>query len=476
MRTRLARCTPEAQGIASGDVSRFVRAIADSGLGAHSLMLLRHGHVVAEGWWAPYSADLKHQMYSLSKSFTSTAIGMAVAEGLLSPEDRVLSFFPEDAPEKPSAHLEAMRVRHLLTMTTGHMEDTIGRIQQAPDGNWARAFLRLPVEQEPGTQFVYNTGATYMLSGILRKAAGQDLLDYLQPRLFAPLGIEGATWERCPRGLSVGGYGLNIVTEDMAKFGLLYLNRGVWEGRRILQENWVAEATSKQVPNDDGWADDWRQGYGYQFWRCRHGAYRGDGAFGQFCVVMPEQDAVLAMTGGTNDLQGVLNLVWEHLLPAMKPGPLAEDRQAASSLKAQLESLRLDPPAKMPSSPREQALSATAYRLEKNERDWESVSIRFADKEAVVSIRGGGEAHELHCGRETWLEGTSKLLERQEFRVVAAFTWETPDRLLLTARFVETPYCLTVSVDFGGSDLELSWRMNVGFDPAAAPPLKGRIA
>jgi CubicO group peptidase (beta-lactamase class C family) len=473
MTIRLPRSAPESQGVPSAAVSHFLQAVAESGIELHSLMLVRHGHVAAEGWWAPYAAPLKHKMFSLSKSFTSSAVGLAVAEGLLSLDDRVLSFFPEDAPTDPTPHLKAMQVRHLLMMGTGHTEDTTSAMQKSPDGNWAGTFLRLPVEKAPGTHFLYNTGATYMLSAILRKVTGQHLLDYLRPRLLEPLGIEGATWETCPSGIAVGGYGLNIKTEDIAKFGQLYLKKGVWGERRILPESWVGEATSKQISNGDGGESDWAQGYGYQFWRCRHGVYRGDGAFGQFCIVMPEQDAVLAITSGTNDLQGVLNLVWEHLLPAMKPGPLAEDPQAQAALDAQLKELRLKPPKRTASSPREHS-AAALYRLEPNERGWESFKIRFADEEAVLTFQEREEAHELRCGRERWAEGTSKLLEGWDSRSAAAFAWESPDRLLLTLRFIETPFCITATIDFEDSAICFSYQMNV-MAAAETPSLRGWI-
>ncbi|MBB6732484.1 serine hydrolase domain-containing protein [Cohnella zeiphila] len=475
MTIRLPRSAPESQGISSNAVSRFLQAIAENDIELHSLMLVRHGQVVAEGWWAPYAAPLKHKMFSLSKSFTSSAVGFAVTEGLLSPDDKVLSFFPEDVPNDPSPHLEAMRVRHLLTMATGHTADTIDPMKMTPDGNWAAEFLRLPVDKAPGTHFLYNTGATYMLSAILRKATGQNLLDYLRPRLLEPLGIEGATWETCPRGIAIGGYGLSITTEDIAKFGQLYLNKGLWGERRILPENWIEEATSKQIANGDEGESDWAQGYGYQFWRCRHGVYRGDGAFGQFCIVMPQQDAVLAITSGTNDMQGVLNRVWEHLLPAMRPGAAAEDPQAYAELNAQLKGLKLEPPERTPSSPRERSLPAETYRLEENERTWKALAIRFEKDEAVLTFQEESEIHELRCGRESWAEGTSKLLEGTDSRLAAAFTWENPDRLLLTLRFIETPFCITAAVDFEDDEVRFSYRINVGFGGQEAPPIRGRL-
>lgn len=255
-------------GISARNLIGFLEYLKAHSIEVHSLMLVRHGHVAAEGWWAPYGPDLPHMLFSLSKSFTSSAIGMAVQEGKLSVDDPVVSFFPEDVPEEISPNLAAMQIKHLLMMGTGHALDTMDPLARSKDGNWVRAFLELPVEHEPGTFFVYNTGATYMLSAILQKATGETLLQYLQPRLFEPLGIVNPTWESCPRGINTGGFGLKVTTEDIAKFGQLYLQKGLWQGQRLLEESWVDAATSKQISNGDGGDSDWAQGYGYQFWRC----------------------------------------------------------------------------------------------------------------------------------------------------------------------------------------------------------------
>ena len=218
------------QGISSAAITAFVKAAQKSIQSLHSFMLLRHGTVVAEGWWYPYRPEAPHMLFSLSKSFTSTAVGFAVAEGRLSVDDSVLSFFPDDAPKKVSPNLAAMQVRHLLSMSTGHDQDATERTLRRKDRNAAKAFLSLPVEHEPGTHFVYNSAASYMLSAIVQKLTGQTLLDYLTPRLFEPLGIQGATWESYGNheGVAVnfGGWGLNVKTEDIARLGQLYLQKG----------------------------------------------------------------------------------------------------------------------------------------------------------------------------------------------------------------------------------------------------------
>jgi CubicO group peptidase (beta-lactamase class C family) len=295
-------------------------------------MLVRNGHVVAEAWWEPESAEKQHVLWSLSKSFTSTAVGLAVAEGKLSVDDPVLKFFPDDAPAEPSANLKAMRVKDLLSMSTGHQDEV--KLSRDDQASWIKAFLAHPVPHKPGTHFRYNTPATYMCSAIVQKVTGKPVLEYLKPSLFDPLGIRDPQWGTSPEGVTLGGYGLFVRTEDIAKFGQLYLQKGKWEGKQLLPAAWVEQATSKQVSNGSDPSRDWDQGYGYQFWRCRHGAYRGDGKDGQFCVVLPEQNAVVAITANTRDMQAQLNIVWDKLLPAFGKEPKPESPDDVAKLKA----------------------------------------------------------------------------------------------------------------------------------------------
>ena len=337
----LPRSSPEAQGISSSALLAFVNAAEAKIDALHSFMVVRHGHVVAEGWWSPYQKDDPHMLFSLSKSFTSTGLGLAAAEGRLTIDDPVLPYFPDDAPADPSANLKAMRVRDLLAMSTGHHADDLQKFSFAGNERLTKAFLALPVAHKPGTHFLYNTPATYMLSAILQKATGTDLMDYLRPRLFEPLGIRNPSWEKSRDGITLGGYGLKVTTEDIARFGQLYLRKGRWRGKPLVPAAWVAAATARQASNGSSPTSDWDQGYGYQFWRCRHGAYRGDGAFGQFCIVMPEQDTVVAITSGTRDLQGVLDLVWEHILGPMKAVPLAPDGAGRARLSRKLAGVTL---------------------------------------------------------------------------------------------------------------------------------------
>lgn len=466
----LPRSAPEAQGISSSAILAFIEA-ADKDLDSmHSFMLVRHGHVVAEGWWAPYSAESPHSLFSLSKSFTSTAVGLAIGEGKLSVDDEVLKFFPDQAPAEPSDNLKAMRVSDLLRMSTGQQTEP----PRTPDQPWVKTFLAHPVPFKPGTHFLYNTSGTYMLSAIVQKATGETLLDYLRSRLFEPLGIEKPTWETSPQGISTGGYGLSVRTEDIARFGQLYLQRGKWQGRQLVPESWVEAATSRQTSNGSKPTSDWDQGYGYQFWRCRHGAYRGDGAFGQYCVVMPEQNAAIAITSGLKDMQAVLNLVWDKLLPAMKPASLAADGAARGRLEIALKGLHLRP--QDGSSAPAAGVIGRKYVFPDNPRKLESITLEGGDKDGPVTLvmRSGGAEQRLVCGRGGWQKGRAALGLLAEQPVAASGAWTTADTFTAKICFYETPFVFTARLTFADSGLRCNVEANVAFGPTKEPELLGR--
>jgi CubicO group peptidase (beta-lactamase class C family) len=323
----LLRAETPAQALDPAVLAAFEAAFTADSLDIHSIMVLQHGRVVAEKWWSEGAPDTPHVMHSVSKSFTATAVGFAVTEGLFSLEDKVVSFFPDKVPAEVSPNLAAMTVRNLLTMSTGQIS------QPSRSGeDWVADFLAAPVEDTPGANFRYNSMATFMLSAIVQKTSGQKLTDYLQTRLFGPLQIEGYRWDESPDGINAGGWGLYIKTEDMAKFGQLFLQNGVWNGEQLLPAGWVEEASSRKIASGPAGNEtmqnpdsDWTQGYGYQMWRSRHGSYRADGANGQFILVIPHHDAVIVLTAKLGDMQAELNLVWDIILrPLHDASPAAQ--------------------------------------------------------------------------------------------------------------------------------------------------------
>ncbi|HMQ88612.1 MAG TPA: serine hydrolase [Flavilitoribacter sp.] len=466
--TQLARSTPEMEGISSAAISRFIGAVKESGIQFHSFMLVRHGKVVAEGWWSPFESEFKHTLYSLSKSFTSTAVGLAVADGKLTVEDPVISFFPADVPATVSDNLAAMKIRHLLTMNTGHAVDTLGPIRDAGDDNWAKSFLAVPVEFEPGTHFKYNTGATYMLSNIVQKVMGRSVFDLLSERLFKPLHIEGADWETDPHGVSVGGFGLRVRTEDITKFGQLYLQKGLWNGEQILPAEWVETATSKQTESQEG-DNDWSQGYGYQFWRCKPapGFYRGDGAFGQFCIVIPQLDTVVAITGESFDLQRSMTLVWENILPALQESALPEDMAANDKMLADLGALSIAPlPASTP-SPLVDQITGKEYVLGANPWNLDSVTFQFGADQCLFTLKGGGTSQTIACGMGKWItEGNEKTDPQSLFalpyrtsvssKMAACAAWEDEKILHLKWKFLENVHGDNLYCTFDGEEVAIA--------------------
>ncbi len=457
----LPRSTPEEQGVSSSGILSFIEAVDKDVESLNSFMLLRHGKVVAEGWWSPYHPQAPHSLYSLSKSFTSTAVGLAISEGKLSVDDPVIKFFPDEAPAEPSNNLKSMRVSDLLRMATGQQTEP----PRTPDVSWVKTFLAHPVPFKPGTHFLYNTSATYMQSAIVQKVTGTTVLDYLRPRLFQPLGIENPTWEVSPQGISTGGYGLSIRTEDIAKFGQLYLQKGVWEGKQLIPKSWIEEATARQVSNGSNPASDWDQGYGYQFWRCRHGAYRGDGAFGQYCIVLPEQDAVIAITSGLKDMQGVMNLVWDKLLPALKSSPLAADLETQTRLAQRLKALTLRPQGGS-DNPRKEILGRK-FVFPPNDHKLETLLLEQDQKENTVTVvtRFDGTEHRTVCKNGQWTKGKAGWSSLHEQPVASSGAWTSDDTYTARICFYETPFIATASFKFTGNEVHYLAKTNVGFGP-----------
>jgi len=480
---RLARSTPEAQGVSAQAILDFLKAVEREKFELHSFMMLRHGQVIAEGWWEPYGPDLVHTMYSMSKSFTSTAVGFAVAEGKMSVEDKVISFFPYDLPTKVSDNLAAMRVKDLLTMSTGNEKEPTQVCVK--EENWVRTFLAQTIAHQPGTQFMYNSAATYMCSAIVQKVTGQKMLDYLTPRLFEPLGISGMKWETCPRGINTGGWGLSIQSEGLAKFGQLLLQKGKWNDKQLLPTAWIEEATRFHIQQPGGdkpdrpkTQNDWLQGYGYQFWRCQGTAFRGDGAFGQFTIVLPEQDAVIVMTSENKNMQGQLDLVWKHLLPSFD----AQSPQAADL--SQLKTLKLMPPKGRKTSP---TLTNKPYQLETNALGLQTVSFAFEDDRCVFKA----DSHLITCGLESWHRGEAafpgtppRLISGGRpktalpSKIAASATWADDTTLVLTWRYYETPHSDTLTCTFDGDDVTITFLNSItAMNPKAKDlrlPLKGR--
>ncbi len=470
----LPRSTPEAEGVSSEGIIRFLDAAAKSEHEFHSIMILRHGKVIAEGWWNPYRPDLVHTMYSVSKSFTATAIGFAVTEKKITVEDKVISFFPEDVPAQVSPYLADLRIKHLLTMTAGQAPDPTGPVIVSQQ--WVKTFLKTPIPDEPGSKFLYNSVATYMLSAIVQKVTGQKVIDYLQPRLFGPLGIKGVDWETDPAGINTGGWGLRLKTEDMAKFGELFLQKGMWNGKEILPASWVEEASTSKIEQSPGMlqakkdSSDDAQGYAYQMWRSRHNSYRADGAFGQYILILPELDAVVITTAESTDMRGELDLVWEYVLPAFKTGKLPSSK-ASKQLKERLKQLALPLASSKPNTALETSISGKTYNIVTNEGMFKSLSFDFKNNNCHLVLNSDAANYTFDFGSGKWAQGettrkgpylVAPAVHNREglpaFKYAGSYSWKDDKTLELILRYEESPHHEVIQCTFEEDVVSVDFR------------------
>lgn len=278
-------------------------------LRALAVVVSRHGEEVGRHAWD----DLcRRNVYSASKSFTSAAVGIAQKEGLLSLDEKLTEAFPEELPKEVSPNLAKATVRDLLTMCLGQPESFLmgGDRPLHQEKNWVKLSLAQPFTDEPGTRFLYNNVGPYLAGVLVQRRAGCDLLRYLGPRLLWPIGITTTTWETDPMGYTFGAGGMFLTPDELHRFGLLCLQKGRWQGRQLVPQAYLEEATQKQVENGG-------QGYGYLFWRGAQGSYRADGKYGQFSIVMEDQDAVVTITAECRQANQLLDAVFEEIYPQL---------------------------------------------------------------------------------------------------------------------------------------------------------------
>ncbi|MDD7740070.1 MAG: serine hydrolase [Fusicatenibacter sp.] len=333
--------TPESVGIASSGIINFIDDVRKKGIEQHSLMIIRHGKCCAKGWWKPYGPEYLHPLYSFSKTFTATAIGFAEQEGLLSLDEKLVDLFPDKLPEEVSENLREVTLHDLLIMGCGHETEIDGL---SPD--WIREFLAHPFLHKPGTFYKYNTAGTNMLAAVLKRKTGQDVTEFLRPRLLDPLGIDTLYCYHLPDedSTELGGGGMKLTTENMARFTYFLLHKGNWEGRQLLNKDWFDRACTKQIEtaNDsEGHTDEWANGYGYQCWMCSlPESFRADGAYGQFGFVYPTLDMIVVMTSATDRTQALIDSMMDYLIPAVHDQVLAESEDSGK-LSLLLENLSL---------------------------------------------------------------------------------------------------------------------------------------
>lgn len=471
----LARSTPREQGVDAISVAAFLDEVSAAGLELHSFMLWRHGHVVAEGWWWPYRADRPHMMHSLTKSVTVSGVAIAMDEGHFGPDDKVISFFKDELPSRVSDNLAAMTVKDLMTMRTGHANETSGSVWRQIKTSWVAEFFKIPVVYQPGTKFVYTSAASFMLSAIVTQTTGQKLRDYMEPRFFAPLGIKDLRWDIGPGGINPGGNGLTWTTPDVLRLGALYAQNGIWNGKRILSADFIKAASTPQVAEGE---------YGYQWWIGPNEAYYALGLFTQMSIVFPDHDAVLAVTSAIDGREHLLPLVWKHFPSAFGAGKTSAGAVSEAALQGKTKSLQLLPPLAASSSPTAARISGRTFNVESNEDEVASVRFDFKGDRCDFVLHDARGEHEITNGLQDWAEGTTSMTgnrlhheyQLDDMRVVAGGRWLDANTFEMTWQFVESAFRDRVLCKFDGNRMTLDRSVNVNSAATRRPQIRGSMA
>ena len=407
--SELIRTVPEKVGVSSRVLVEMYEELKKNALPIHSMILMRHGKIVTNGYWYPYRKDMNHIIYSTSKSITALAVGLCIEEGRFGLEDRLVDFFPE-LITGPVHEFTGMRtIRHLLTMTDGQLGDPNHSIDR-DYCDWFKAYLNSIPRVRPGTLYGYNNAATIGLCAVIQKVTGMTMMEYLQPRLFDPLGIHDIYCEE-QMGINTGSRGIHCKTEDLAKIGQLMLQKGRWEGRQIIPEWWVAACTANHVPvtNFSIVTDD-NPGYGYQWWLYRDGAIGTKGNGGQNVIYYPKYDIVWAMTANMEDCYGshpeLVHTLWPYILRSVTEDVPEEDPESYEKLLEIEKGLQFAVPEGLPGrGSQEEYLSGKKYIMARNTAQFNDFVITQTGKglEFAFSFGEDREVWRFEAGLNHWL-------------------------------------------------------------------------
>jgi CubicO group peptidase (beta-lactamase class C family) len=476
-RGALARVSPSEAGIASRAVAALLEDARTRQLDLHDLLIYHRGAVGLELYKWPYRAAQPRIMHSVAKSFTSVAIGLALEEGALHLDDKVISFFPSQLPANVDDKLAAMTVEDLLTMRTGQAAETSGARWRGLKTSWTAEFFKIPLVHSPGAAYVYTSAASYMLSALLTRATGKTLHDYLRPRLFEPLGIEGEQWDVAPDGINPGGNGLTCKPEDLLKFGVLHLHGGVWEGRRILPAEWIASATRRR--GDDG--------YGYHWFTGAQGAFFAMGLFGQLIAVFPRFDAVIVMNNAiqhTEACSKILIPMLERHLTALFPESMVDGTGRDEALSASVAELATPEPLTSNAIPLPEMLGTRRYTLSANPLRVHELTVEVTEDACVLHLRNERGAYAIRSGIGRWIEGETRLpgarlhhgYDMEGTPVIAGARWTSDNTLEMNWIFIASVFRDRAVLRFEGDRITFSRSTNVNSGSRAWPVLEGMLA
>ncbi|MGB3122994.1 MAG: serine hydrolase domain-containing protein [Pseudomonas sp.] len=452
----LPRASASSVGVDPDQVVAFLDAVKAAGLDLHGFMLHRHGHVVAEGWTWPVDPNEPRVLHSIAKSFTGCAIGLAIEAGLLKLDDRLVSFFPDEVPANADPRLADMTVEHLLTMRTGHAANTSGSVWRGIDTSWISEFFKIPLAYAPGTEYVYTSAASYMLSALINRVTGQTLHAYLKPRLFVPLAIHNEHWDIGPDGVNPGGNGLTAPVSAVLKLAVLHAQEGVWNGQQLLPAAWVKAATQPQGGPDSR--------YGYHWMMKPGGAFSALGVFVQMAAVYRDHGATLVVVGGMKNSAAIIPFIEQYFPAAFGGGGTPE---ADARLEARLASMAERPP--RVSACATPADSKRVFLMAENDLGVQQLSFDFSADVLTFQLTDNQATHSLSVGVDHWLTGTTSMPGRalhhgydfNHAQIVAGARWLDAKTLEMTWIYPQTAFRDRVVCVFEGNSVSFARTVNV---------------
>lgn len=411
---KLPRVEPTDVGIEPRQLTLLYDSLLTSDLTElHHLVVVVDGKVAGEIHPAPFKAEHRHTLYSVSKTFAAVAVGLAIEDGLLSVDDELAKFFPEYGKT-----IKGVKVKDMLTMRSGFKTEGGMRNSQS---DWVKYYLSRPLTSKPGVKYSYDSIETYLLSAVVQKVTGKDILTLLNERVFHPMGIDDVEWELCPKGIVTGGWGIYMTAEAQAMFGQLLLQRGEWEGKQLVPAQWVDEMMTVRVVRK---AND----YGYQIWLCEYpGAWRADGAFGQYIIIVPQKDMVVVLNQCSRSKGWPeRGNIWNTVVKNSKGCVVEADPDELDSLKNYVANASLPLLKGAADNSLAKQYNGKEYKLPKNKLGWKSIKLNFEKNKFILDVVDAeGKKSAIEMGYGKWIESQLAGYPHYSIGAVGRFTGVT---------------------------------------------------
>lgn len=451
--------TPEAVGISSESVQKLMDIFNENNLYMHSFLMIRHGQIAAEGYWAPFTKESKHRMYSSTKSFVAGAIGLLYDEGKLDLNDPVHTFFPEFPPQSLHPFIRETTVRDLLTMSSPHTTTYSFHMDE-----WVKSFFETAPKRPGGTVFRYDTSATYILDVIVERLTGQPFIEYMKDKMLREVGFSEDAWcVKAPDGYSWGGSGLLCTTLDMARYAYILLKNGNVNGKQLLSEAYVRQATAKQVATSHCRLQPNSYGYGYQIWRHRDTAFAFNGMGNQIAICYPEEDFIFVCTadnqGNGYSYKLIYDTVYHEIVKKLSPEVLPENPAAFEKMQETISGLSLLLPEGKADSLMQKEVNGAVYKLEENPMGIEKLSVSFGEEGGVLRYTNERGDKEIPFGLGVYKEGkfpethysgdTIGTPKGSGYRIFSAGVWPSENNLVIRVNAMDDYYGnLTITLGF----------------------------